>query len=61
MPMNKSSTPHSSVFPTTPSEENRSNRSLGPKEATLKFLRLFARSYHADPRLPKDFQGLVLN
>lgn len=33
----------------------------GPKETTLHFLRLFARTYYADSRLPEGFQGLMLN
>ncbi len=61
MPMKKTSTPPRPPTSPSPSGPQRQSRPRGPKEATLRFLRLFARSYYADSRLPEGLQGLMLN
>ena len=35
-------------------------RTVRPSEKTLAFLRLFARNYRVEKRLPEGLQGLVL-
>lgn len=61
MPMKKTSTPPLSPASSPASGPQRLSRPRGPKETTLRFLRLFARSYYADSRLPEGLQGLMLN
>ncbi|MGI6218291.1 MAG: hypothetical protein ACOYJE_00265 [Bacteroidaceae bacterium] len=59
--MKKTSTQSLSSVSSALSGKEQPARVRRPKEATLNFLRLFARSYYGDSRLPEGLQGFILN
>lgn len=42
-------------------EENKQDKSIGPKRQTLDFIKQFARVYHSENTLDIQLVGLVLN